>query len=80
MLCQGIGGTEGRDTLKGIEAKGPFVPPMPCQSIGGTEGPDALKGIEPKGPLHHPLPSTGLLEIPSACFTVSMTSSPRTLV
>ena len=34
MLCQGVGGTEGRDVLRGMEPKGPFVPPMPYQGIG----------------------------------------------
>ena len=38
MLGQGIRGTEGRDVLRGMEPKGPFVPPMPYQGIGGTEG------------------------------------------
>ena len=51
MLCQGMGGTEGRDHLKAIEPKGPLVPRMPCQGIGGNKGTDTLEGIESVPPL-----------------------------
>ena len=44
MLGQAIRGTEGRDVLRSIGPKWPFVPPIPNEGIGDQRA-EAFKGI-----------------------------------